>query len=182
MRRHRPPPPHLFLRNSSSLIVLSDAVKSSNLGLDFWYIPCQFLLDLITAILPAGETLIQRAASLTVEGVDTAANQKIFFTDNAAADVMADVQGCHVVGHDEKGRPKTQNVLAKTKGECAAKLKALKESLKGTEPERPKGEITFGAWLDHGYQAHGKPAIKPKTQAGYENRIYQHIIPEKCLY
>ena len=54
-------------------------------------------------------------------------------------------EGRYVVGHDEKGRPKTKNVLAKTKGECAAKLKALKESLKGTEPERPKGDITFGA-------------------------------------
>lgn len=87
-------------------------------------------------------------------------------------------EGRYVVGHDEKGRPKTKNVLAKTKGECAAKLKALKESLKGTEPERPKGDMTFGAWLDHWYQTDCKPAIKPKTQADYENRIYQHIIPE----
>ena len=87
-------------------------------------------------------------------------------------------EGRYVVGHDEKGRPKTKNVLAKTKGECAAKLKALKESLKGAEPERPKGNMTFGAWLDHWYQRDCKPAIKPKTQADYENRIYQHIIPE----
>ncbi|MGO5024648.1 tyrosine-type recombinase/integrase, partial [Lawsonibacter sp. LCP25S3_G6] len=87
-------------------------------------------------------------------------------------------EGRYVVGHDEKGRPKTKNVLARTKGECAAKLKALKESLKGTEPKRPKGDMTFGAWLDHWYQTYCKPAIKPKTQADYENRIYQHIIPE----
>ena len=87
-------------------------------------------------------------------------------------------EGRYVVGYDEKGRPKTKNVLAKTKGECAAKLKALKESLKGAEPERPKGDMTFGAWLDRWYQTDCKPAIKPKTQADYENRIYQHIIPE----
>lgn len=87
-------------------------------------------------------------------------------------------EGRYVVGHDAKGRPKTKNVLAKTKGECAAKLKALKESLKGAEPEQPKGELTFGAWVDHWYQTNCKPAIKPKTQADYENRIYQHIIPE----
>ena len=87
-------------------------------------------------------------------------------------------EGRYVVGHDEKGRPKTKNVLAKTKGECAAKLKSLKESIKGAEPERPKGNMTFGAWLDHWYQRDCKPAIKPKTQADYENRIYQHIIPE----
>ena len=87
-------------------------------------------------------------------------------------------EGRYVVGYDEKGHPKTKNVLARTKGECAAKLKALKESLKGTEPKRPKGDMTFGAWLDHWYQRDCKPAIKPKTQADYENRIYQHIIPE----
>ena len=87
-------------------------------------------------------------------------------------------EGRYVVGHDEKGRPKTKNVLAKTKGECAAKLKALKESLKGIEPERPRGEVTFGIWMDRWYQTYCKPAIKPKTQADYENRIYQHIIPE----
>ena len=87
-------------------------------------------------------------------------------------------EGRYVVGHDEKGRPKTKNVLAKTKGECAAKLKALKESLKGLELERPRGEVTFGIWMDRWYQTYCKPAIKPKTQADYENRIYQHIIPE----
>ena len=43
-------------------------------------------------------------------------------------------------------------MLAKTKAECAAKLKALKESILKEEPERPK--------------------------ADHENRIYQHNIPE----
>ena len=38
--------------------------------------------------------------------------------------------------------------------------------------------MTFGAWLDHWYQRECKPKIRPKTQADYENRIYQHIIPE----
>ena len=37
-------------------------------------------------------------------------------------------EGRVVVGYDEKGRPKTKNVLAKTKSECSAKLKALKAS------------------------------------------------------
>ena len=43
-------------------------------------------------------------------------------------------------------------MLAKTKAECAAKLKALKESILKEEPERPK--------------------------ADHENSIYQNIIPE----
>ena len=34
-----------------------------------------------------------------------------------------------VIGYDEKGLPKTKNVLAHTKGECLQKLKALKETL-----------------------------------------------------
>ena len=86
-------------------------------------------------------------------------------------------EGRIVVGHDEKGLPKTKNVLAKTKSECSAKLNALKASLQGPhEPkqEKPKADMTFGAWLDHWYQRE----CKPKTQADYENRIYQHIIPE----
>ena len=90
-------------------------------------------------------------------------------------------EGRVVVGYDEKGLPKTKNVLAKTKSECSAKLNALKASLQGPrEPkqEKPKADMTFGAWLDHWYQRECKPKIRPKTQADYENRIYQHIIPE----
>ena len=90
-------------------------------------------------------------------------------------------EGRIVVGYDEKGLPRTKNVLAKTKSECSAKLNALKASLQGPhEPkqEKPKADMTFGAWLDHWYQRECKPKIRPKTQADYENRIYQHIIPE----
>ena len=90
-------------------------------------------------------------------------------------------EGRIVVGHDEKGLPKTKNVLAKTKSECSAKLNALKASLQGpSEPKqrKPNADMTFGAWLDRWYQRECKPHIRPKTQADYENRIYQHIIPE----
>lgn len=90
-------------------------------------------------------------------------------------------EGRIVVGHDEKGLPKTKNVLAKTKSECSAKLNALKASLQGpSEPKqrKPNADMTFGAWLDRWYQREFKPHIRPKTQADYENRIYQHIIPE----
>ena len=90
-------------------------------------------------------------------------------------------EGRIVVGYDEKGLPKTKNVLAKTKSECNAKLKALKASLQGPrEPkqEKPNVGMTFGAWLDCWYQKECKPRIRPKTQADYENRIYQHVIPE----
>lgn len=36
-------------------------------------------------------------------------------------------EGRVVIGYDEAGSPKTKNVLAKTKRECAEKLKKLKE-------------------------------------------------------
>ena len=38
-------------------------------------------------------------------------------------------EGRVVIGHNEKGLPKTKNVLAKTKRECEEKLKALRSSL-----------------------------------------------------
>ena len=31
-------------------------------------------------------------------------------------------EGRHIVGYDENGKPKTKNVLAKTKAECIEKL------------------------------------------------------------
>ena len=36
-------------------------------------------------------------------------------------------EGRYVIGYDDKGYPKTKNVLAKTKRECAEKLLKLKE-------------------------------------------------------
>lgn len=87
-------------------------------------------------------------------------------------------EGRYVIGRNEKGLPKTKNVLAKTKRECEEKLKALRDSIRGAEPQRPKADMTFGAWMDRWYQTECKPAIRPKTQVDYENRIYQHIIPE----
>ena len=57
-------------------------------------------------------------------------------------------EGRYVIGRNEKGLPKTKNVLAKTKRECEEKLKALRDSIRGAEPERPKADMTFGAWMD----------------------------------
>ena len=45
-----------------------------------------------------------------------------------------------------------------------------------TEKVRP--EMPFGEWLDFWYQNYVKPQIRPTTQANYETKIYQHIIPE----
>ena len=87
-------------------------------------------------------------------------------------------EGRVVIGYDDNGYPKTKNVLAKNKKECLQKLKVLTDSLKKVEPERLSSDMCFGAWLDHWYQNQCKPTIGSKTQTDYENRIYQHIIPE----
>ena len=86
-------------------------------------------------------------------------------------------EGRIVIGYDEKGLPKTKNVLAKTKTECVAKLKALRERLETPTPEVPKAGLSLGAWLDHWYQDYKKANLRPNTQMSYERRIYQHIIP-----
>ena len=85
-------------------------------------------------------------------------------------------EGRVVIGYDEKGNPRTKNVLAKTKAECVEKLEALKEQC-GRTSDRLKPEMPFGDWLDFWYQNFSKPKLRPTTQACYEGRIYTHIIP-----
>lgn len=86
-------------------------------------------------------------------------------------------EGRYVVGYDDKGLPVTKNVLAKSKSECAAKLKALADSLNAPTPDQPRPGILLGDWLDLWYQSYKKPNLRPNTQISYERRIYQHIIP-----
>ena len=86
-------------------------------------------------------------------------------------------EGRAVIGYDDKGLPVTKNVLAKTKSECAAKLKTLQDSIQAPTPEQPKPGILLGDWLDFWYQSYKKPNLRPNTQMSYERRIYQHIIP-----
>ena len=87
-------------------------------------------------------------------------------------------EGRVVIGYDEKGLPGTKNVLAKTKRECQEKLKQLRETVTGSKTEKVRPEMSFGEWLDFWYQNYVKPQIRPTTQANYEAKIYQHIIPE----
>jgi len=56
-------------------------------------------------------------------------------------------EGRVVVGYSDNGYPKTKNVLADTKTECAQKLKVLKEEC-GRSNDRLKSDMTFGDWLD----------------------------------
>ena len=85
-------------------------------------------------------------------------------------------EGRAVIGYDEKGLPKTKNVLAKTKTECAEKLKQLKEEI-GAESPKPKANRTFGEWMDFWYRTYSKPRLRPSSAQEYESNIYKHIIP-----
>lgn len=88
-------------------------------------------------------------------------------------------EGRIVIGYDENGYPKTKNVLAKTKTECLEKLKRLKDELGGgAKAEKIAPGMPFGEWIDHWYQYYSKPKIQGTTQAAYEVRIYNHIIPD----
>ena len=65
-------------------------------------------------------------------------------------------EGRVVIGYDEKGLPKTKNVLAKTKGECVKKLKALKETAAPPVSSKVRADMPFGEWLDHWYETYSK--------------------------
>ena len=87
-------------------------------------------------------------------------------------------EGRVVIGYDEKNRPKTKNVLAKTKSECVEKLKRLQEQYAPPKSDKVKPDMPFREWMDFWYQNYSKPKLRPTTRSGYEGRIYQHIIPE----
>lgn len=87
-------------------------------------------------------------------------------------------EGRYVVGYDDRGYPKTKNVLAKTKRECAEKLQKLKEELGGIKSDKVKPDMRFADWLDYWYENHSKPKLRITTQANYENCIRLHISPE----
>ena len=86
-------------------------------------------------------------------------------------------EGRVVVGYGDNGYPKTKSVTAKTQVECKEKLQALKEQC-GRTTDRLKPDMPLGDWIDFWYQNFSKPKIRQTTQDCYENRIYNHIIPE----
>ena len=83
-----------------------------------------------------------------------------------------------VIGYDEKGLPITKNVTALEKAKCIEKLEKLKEEIGTVQRDNVESDMSFGEWLDFWYRQYCKMTIRPTTQATYENRIYNHIIPE----
>ncbi len=87
-------------------------------------------------------------------------------------------EGRIVVAYDEKGLPKTKNVLAKTKAECIDKLKKLKAELGTSDQIKCSPDMSFGKWMDYWYRTYCKNTLKEYTQKTYEQRIYKQIIPK----
>ena len=87
-------------------------------------------------------------------------------------------EGRAVVGYDDKGLPKTKNVLAKSKHECQEKLTRLMEAVGNTKSEKIRADMPFGEWVDFWYQTYVKSGLRPTTQHTYETNIYQHVIPQ----
>lgn len=84
-------------------------------------------------------------------------------------------EGRVVIGYDDKGLPKTKNVLARTKGECVEKLNTLKNSVFPTTAVKVRPDMPFGEWVEFWYENHCKPAVRPNTRTGYENNIRLYI-------
>lgn len=66
-------------------------------------------------------------------------------------------EGRAVIGYDDKGLPKTKNVLAKTKGECVDKLKTLKDTIAPANPSKVRADMPFGECLNYWYETYSKP-------------------------
>lgn len=60
---------------------------------------------------------------------------------------------------------------------CDNKLEALKEQY-GRSSDRIKADMPFGDWIDFWYQTYCRHTLRITTRTDYENRIYNHIIPE----
>ena len=76
-------------------------------------------------------------------------------------------EGRAVVGYDDKGLPKTKNVLAKTKHECQEKLTKLMETVGSAKSEKICADMPFGEWMDFWYQTYIKSGLRPATQNTY---------------
>jgi hypothetical protein len=87
-------------------------------------------------------------------------------------------EGRVVIGYDDKGLPKTKNVLAKTKADCVAKLESLKESVAPITAVKLRADMPFGEWMEFWYENYCKPSIRPSTQRSYEGSIKLYIRPK----
>lgn len=87
-------------------------------------------------------------------------------------------EGRVVIGYDDKGLPKTKNVLAKTRADCVAKLESLKESVAPATAVKIRADMPFGEWMEFWYENYSKPMLRPSSQRSYEDFIRLYIRPK----
>ena len=83
-----------------------------------------------------------------------------------------------MVGYDDKGLPKTKNVLAKTKHECQEKLTKLMETVGSAKSEKVCADMPFGEWMDFWYQTYIKSGLRSATQNTYEEYHLSAYYPQ----
>ena len=86
-------------------------------------------------------------------------------------------EGRHIVGYDADGRARTKDVLARTKGECLEKLRAVQEEYGAAAPLRLEPSMPLGDWLTYWFENHASPAVRPTTRDSYRQWIEVHLIP-----
>lgn len=86
-------------------------------------------------------------------------------------------EGRVVIDYDDKGLPKTKNVLARSRGECIQKLDALKRSLAPATPISAAPDLPTGKWLELWLRDYAAHAVRPTTYQRYEELIEQYIVP-----
>lgn len=87
-------------------------------------------------------------------------------------------EGRIVIGYNEKGLPITKGVTASEKGKCLEKLEKSKQEIGIIKSDTVKPNMPFGEWIDFWYRHYSQMSLRKTTQSAYENRIYNHIIPE----
>ncbi len=87
-------------------------------------------------------------------------------------------EGRLVIGYDDKGLPKTKNVLARSKAECVEKLNALKNTVTPTTAVKVRADMPFGEWVEFWYENYSKPMLRPSSQRSYEGFIRLYIRPK----
>lgn len=85
-------------------------------------------------------------------------------------------EGRYTVGLDDKGRPISKSVLARSQKECRDKLKQAMAEAEKIDFTRNR-DYTVGEWAVLWFENYAKPAIRETTAAYYKNYIEKHIQP-----
>ncbi len=81
------------------------------------------------------------------------------------------------VGEKEDGSPDRRHVMAKTKAEVTAKVRALERDREDHAVTKPGERWTVGEWLEHWLVDIAKPALRENSWDAYRFAVRVHAIP-----